>query len=174
MVYIKTVLPSLSKTCNTVLVPYANFKLTVNMDRDRVLHEVDNWHHHAGEGLLIFERCLSDKQAWVGINADALGITICGLNRCLALAGLFDQQITNSAIFFFLKFEKTLKTDRMDRSIRPLVHLYITVLHPQSQLRLTWHHKKQMFTSSIKQNLTFSTWKDTGTTCCIHYYLKAT
>lgn len=72
------------------------------MDRDRVLHEVGNWHHHAGKGLLIFECCLSDKQTEVIINADALGITICGLNSCLALAGLFDQQITNSVVIFIL------------------------------------------------------------------------
>lgn len=74
----------------------------MNQDRDRVLHEVGPKHHHAGEGLDVFERGLSDQQVVVVINADALGIAVYGMNGCLFSAGLFDQQIAGGAIVLFL------------------------------------------------------------------------
>lgn len=53
-----------------------NFELTVNLDRDRVLHKVGPKDHHAGEDLYVFEWGLSDQQVVVVVNADALGIVV--------------------------------------------------------------------------------------------------
>lgn len=38
----------------------------------------------------------------LGINADALGIIVNGLNGRLVRAGLLDQQVAGGTIFFFL------------------------------------------------------------------------
>ena len=89
--------------------------LTVNEDSDGVLHQVGPWHHHAAEGLLVFERGLGDEQAEPVVDTDPLGVIVCGLNCGLLTAGLFDQQITKSAVLLFLKRQSH------------FVNLYITV-----------------------------------------------
>lgn len=75
----------------------------MNLDRDRVLHEVSPKDHHAGEDLDVFERGLSDQQVVVVVNADALGIVVHGVNGCHVSAGLFDQEIAGGAIILFLR-----------------------------------------------------------------------
>lgn len=78
-------------------------ELTANRDSDGVLHQVGAGHHHAGEGLLVAERGLSDEQVVLVVDADPLGVIVGGLNGGLVALGLFDQQISRSAVGFLLK-----------------------------------------------------------------------
>lgn len=84
----------------------------MNQDGHRVLHQVVLRHHHAGEGLLVLQGGSRDEQAELVINADPLGVIVCGLNGGLLAAGLFDQQITGRAVGFFLGWDgKNIKAD---------------------------------------------------------------
>lgn len=79
-----------------------NLELTVDLHRDRVLHEVGSKNHHAGEDLDVFERGVSDQQVVLVVNADAVGIVVYGVDGCTVSAELFDQEITGGAIVPFL------------------------------------------------------------------------
>ena len=66
------------------------FKLTVHKNVDRILLIVDGRHNYTGEDFLVFNQGPSNEQAELVIDADPLRIIICGLNRFLAAAGMFD------------------------------------------------------------------------------------
>lgn len=104
------------KTMNNVLVFCRNIDLTVNSNRDRELHEVGAGHHHAGECLLVLKCGLGDEQVGFVIDADPVGIIVCGLNCGLVTVGLFDQQIAGRANVPFLKHAETRGRDSVNHT----------------------------------------------------------
>lgn len=120
--------------------------LTVNQDEHWVLHQVVLWHHHAGEGLLVPQRGSCDEQAQLVINADPLGVMVCGLNDGLLSAGLFDQQITRRTIVGFLK--RGMKNTKADQkscicfdndNVFPVIDMTIRTFSPLLNTQVVKH-----------------------------------
>lgn len=79
-----------------------NSSLTVDQDIDRVFQEVGAIYHHASEGSLVHQGAMSDEETGVCCDAHSVLVTVCGLDRCLILVSLLDQEVPGDAIFLLI------------------------------------------------------------------------